>query len=46
MDEAIVEHLGDLKDLYLAEQEVRAFEAGRSATLPLSDVMKCYGMGN
>jgi RHH-type rel operon transcriptional repressor/antitoxin RelB len=46
LEEAIVEHLGDLEDLYLAERELKDIQEGRSATQPLSEVMKRYGLGN
>lgn len=42
--EAILEHLDDLEDLYLAEHELEAVRAGASSTVPLVDVMKRYGM--
>ncbi|MEI9991799.1 MAG: DUF6290 family protein [Rhizomicrobium sp.] len=42
--EAILEHLADLEDVYLAEKRVAALKAGKSGTVPLSDVMKCYGV--
>jgi RHH-type rel operon transcriptional repressor/antitoxin RelB len=42
--EAILEHLDDLEDLYLAERELEAIRAGKSTTTPLSEVMKHYGM--
>ena len=42
--EAIREHLEDLEDLYLAEQELEAIRAGKSTTTPLAEVMKRYGM--
>ena len=42
--EAILEHLDDLEDLYLAERELEAVRAGASSTVPLVDVMKRYGM--
>ncbi len=44
--EAIVEHIDDLEDLYLAEQELIKVRAGRSKTLPLADVMKKYGLAD
>lgn len=44
--QAICEHLDDLEDLYLAEQEIEAIRAGTSTTTPLADVMKRYGMEN
>jgi len=44
--EAILEHLDDLEDLYLAEQRYADILAGRSKTIPLEEVMKQYGMGS
>lgn len=44
--EAILEHLDDLEDLYLAEQRLLEIRAGKSQTIPLEDVMKRYGMGD
>lgn len=42
--EAIIEHLDDLEDLYLAEQRLIDIRAGKSQTVPLEEVMKRYGM--
>ena len=42
--EAILEHLDNLEDLYLAERELQVIRAGQSTTTPLSEVMKRYGM--
>lgn len=42
--EAILEHLDDLEDLYLAERELEAIRAGTSQTIPLEEVMREYGM--
>jgi len=42
--EAILEHLDDLEDLYLAEQRLIDIRAGRTQTVPLEEVMKRYGM--
>ena len=42
--EAILEHLDDLEDLYLAEQRLIDIRAGRTQPLPLEEVMKRYGM--
>ena len=44
--QAIVEHLDDLEDLYLAERELEEIRAGRSHTVPLEEVMKRYGMAD
>lgn len=42
--EAVVEHLADLEDLYLAERELEAIRSGRVKTTPLEEVMKRYGL--
>ena len=42
--EAILEHLDDLEDLYLAEQRLMDIRAGKSQTIPLEEVMKRYGL--
>ena len=42
--EALLNHLEDLEDLYLAERELKAIRAGRSKTRPLEQVMKRYDM--
>jgi len=42
--QAILEHLDDLEDLYLAEQRSIDQRAGKSDTVPLEEVMKRYGM--
>ncbi len=44
--EAILKHLEDLEDLYLAKQRLTESRAGKSKSLPLEDVMKRYGMGD
>ncbi len=43
--EAILNHLEDLEDLYLAERELKAVRTGRAKAIPLKQVMKRYGMG-
>jgi len=42
--EAIIEHLEDLEDIYLAEQRLSEIRAGRSAMIPLKDVLKRHGL--
>lgn len=42
--EAITAHLDDLEDIYLAEQRVTDLAAGRSGTVPLSDLSERYGL--
>lgn len=44
--EAILEHLDDLEDLYLAEKRYADVLAGRSKTIPLEEVMREYGLEN
>ena len=42
--EAVLEHLDDLEDIYLAERRLEDIRAGRTQTIPIKDVMKRYGM--
>ena len=42
--QAILEHLDDLEDLYLAEQRLTELRAGKGGTAPLEDVLKRHGM--
>ena len=42
--EAILEHLSDLEDLYLAEQRFMDIQSGKTKILPLEEVMKRYGV--
>jgi RHH-type rel operon transcriptional repressor/antitoxin RelB len=42
--EAILEHLEDLEDIYIAEQRLIDIRLGKSKTIPLEEVMKEYGM--
>jgi RHH-type rel operon transcriptional repressor/antitoxin RelB len=42
--EAILEHLDDLEDIYIAEKRLADIHAGRSTTVSLEEVMKRYGM--
>ena len=46
MRQAILEHLDDLEDLYLAEKRLEDVQAGRSKTVSLEEVMKRYGVEN
>lgn len=38
--EAILEHLDDLEDTYLAERELEEVRAGRSTTIPLDEILR------
>jgi RHH-type rel operon transcriptional repressor/antitoxin RelB len=42
--EAILEHLDELEDLYLAEQRLVDLRAGKTQPVPLEEVMKQHGM--
>jgi RHH-type rel operon transcriptional repressor/antitoxin RelB len=42
--EAIVTHLSDLEDLYLAEDRLERIESGDERTIPLEEVLKDRGM--
>ena len=42
--EAILEHLDDMEDLYVAEQQMTEIRAGKLKTIPLEEVMKRYGL--
>ena len=38
--EAILQHLDELEDIYLAEKRLEAVRSGRSRTIPLEEVMR------
>ncbi len=42
--EAILRHLEELEDLYLAERILDRIRKGEERTIPLGDVMKRHGM--
>ena len=42
--EAILRHLDDLEDIYLAEKAWNAICSGRSRTIPLEEVMRRRGL--
>lgn len=44
--EAILEHLEDMEDLYLAEKRLEDIRSGRSKTIPLEEAMKRHGVEN
>ena len=44
--EAILEHLDDLEDIYLAEQRLVDVRAGKEATHALNDLMRDSGLEN
>ncbi len=42
--EAILEHLEDLEDRYLAERALERVRRGEERTIPLKDAMKRHGL--
>jgi RHH-type rel operon transcriptional repressor/antitoxin RelB len=42
--EAVLAHIEDLEDTYLAEATLEDIRTGRSKTLPLESVMKKHGL--
>ncbi len=44
--EAILTHLEDLEDIYLAEKRMEAIESGRVKTIPLEAVMRDHGLAD
>jgi RHH-type rel operon transcriptional repressor/antitoxin RelB len=44
--EAILEYIGDLEDLYLADQRVADLRAGKTKAIPLDEVMKAHGLAD
>jgi RHH-type rel operon transcriptional repressor/antitoxin RelB len=42
--EAILQHLDDLEDVYLAEKALEEIRSGRSRTIPLEKIMDQYGL--
>lgn len=41
--EAILEHIEELEDIYLAEKRLEEVRSGRSRTIPHEEVMKRHG---
>jgi RHH-type rel operon transcriptional repressor/antitoxin RelB len=42
--QAILEHLDDLEDYYLAEKVKARIQSGEESTVPLDELMRRYGM--
>lgn len=42
--EAIIDHIDDIEDIYLAEKRLEDIKAGKTQTILLKEVMKSYGM--
>jgi len=43
--EAILQHLEDIEDVYLAERALERIRSGKARTIPLKDAIKRHGMG-
>jgi RHH-type rel operon transcriptional repressor/antitoxin RelB len=43
---AILEHLDDLEDFYLAERELEAVRSGKVEVVSLDEMMKRYGLAD
>jgi RHH-type rel operon transcriptional repressor/antitoxin RelB len=44
--EAIVQHLDELEDIYIAEKRLESIRSGRTRAIPLEKVMRRYGMAD
>jgi RHH-type transcriptional regulator, rel operon repressor / antitoxin RelB len=42
--EAILQHLEDLEDIYLADKRLAEIRAGRGKTIPIEEVMRQYDL--
>lgn len=44
--EALLEHLDDLEDFFLAERRLQDVLSGRSGTVPLEELLKRHGLAD
>jgi len=44
--EAILQHLDELEDIYLAEKRLAEIRAGRVRTVPIDKIMRRYGVAD
>lgn len=44
--QAILEHLDDMEDIFLAEKRLEELRKGEADTVPLSELMTRYGVEN
>ena len=44
--EAILQHMDDLEDIYLAEKRLQDLRAGRTQAVPIENVMRRYGLAD
>jgi len=43
--EAILQHLEEIEDVYLAERALERIRSGKARTIPLKDAIKRHGVG-
>ena len=46
MTEAIIEHLDDLEDIYLADKALEDIRSGKARTVPLEEVIREFDLGD
>ncbi len=44
--EAILQHLEEIEDVYLAERALERIRSGKARTIPLKDAIKRHGVGS
>ena len=42
--QAILEHLDDMEDVYLAEKRLESLRVGRTRSVPMKEVLKRHGL--
>jgi RHH-type transcriptional regulator, rel operon repressor / antitoxin RelB len=42
--EAVIQHLDDLEDIYLAEKSLKRIRSGKDRVIPLDEIMKRYSI--
>jgi len=42
--EAVLRHLEDMEDIYLAERTLQRIQDGKERTIPIEEVLKRYGL--
>jgi len=44
--EAILEYIGDLEDVYMAQQQMEDIRSGKTKTIPFDEILKNYDLAN
>ena len=44
--EAILEYIGDLEDVYMAQQRMEDIRSGKTKTIPFDEILKNYDLAN